>query len=306
MLSKRAKQSKSYIFSQLKREKLEIEKEYKIKVADFSAGIPKYPPSSLYKKYLSKLVKEDRIYLYPSYKPEKELELAIKNWYFKRFKVDKDLKIQIGHGAKDILTHLIPVVADEGETILLPDPGYPGFSSTFDIFKVRKSFYLLSEKEDFKLNLAEIEKKITRYTKAIILNFPSNPTGQTITLKDLQKVVDLCWERKILIIYDNAYSEIYFEEKNRPVSIFQCKRSEEIAVEIGSFSKSFSFAGLRLGWIIGKAEVIEAYEKLKSLFDTGVPKAFQYTGAYALDNFDINWHKAMIEHYKQNMKKLQQ
>ncbi len=303
MIAKKLKKLKPYIFAQLKREKAELEEKAGRKVLDLSAGIPKYPPSTAYVEMLQKIVKEKSAYLYPSYKPEKELERAILNWYKKRFGVDKDLAVQIGHGAKDILTHLVPAVADREDEILLPDPGYPGFSSSFLFFEVKKKTYILPEKKGFRLDVNKIKRKINSRVRAIILNFPSNPTGQVADLNELQKIVDFCLERKILLIYDNAYSEIYFEDFVPP-SILQCKNAEKIAVEIGSFSKSFSFAGLRLGWIIGNPDVVNAFGKVKSLFDTGVPIAFQKIAAFALENFDKDWWGKMKRHYKRQMERV--
>ncbi len=299
-LSSRSKTSSDYIFLQLQRLKTEIEQKQQVKVLDLSAGVPKFPPSKINKLKLQELASETEVYYYPSYKPVPEFVSAVLNWYKKRFGVKKELFVQIGHGAKDILTHLPYIFTDEDDEVLVPNPGYPGFVSSFKFLGIRPVFYNLPEETNFSLDLEKIKQSVSKKTKAIIVNFPSNPTGQVADKFQLQQLVDFCRETGIVLVYDNAYSEIYFS-KFVPPSIFECQGAEEIAVEIGSVSKTFSLAGIRLGFIVGNEKFISAFSSMKSAFDTGVFTAVQRVAAYAYDNFDYNWYEQMILKYKENI-----
>ncbi len=129
------------------------------------------------------------------------------------------------------------------------------------------------------------------------MNFPSNPTGQVATHNDLEEIVDFSKRCSIPIVYDNAYSEITFDNFIAP-SILQIRGAKEMVVEIGSFSKTFSFAGFRMGWIVGNKKIIAALAKVKSQIDSGLSLPLQYLGAYALYHDDKIWHRQMIASYQ--------
>ena len=186
---------------------------------------------------------------------------------------------------------------DEGNEFLVPDPGYPAFTGPAKMIGAKPIYYNLSEKNNFKINLIELEQKITTKTKYIWVNFPSNPTGQVAGVEELKEIVDFAKRHKIWLIYDNAYSEITFDGFVAP-SILQVIGAKEIAVEIGSFSKMFSFAGFRMGWIVGNNQVIRALSKIKSQIDSGMSKPLQQLGAYSLNHYDQDWHKQMIKSYE--------
>jgi len=200
-------------------------------------------------------------------------------------------------GAKDGVSHLPQALLDEGDEVLVPDPGYPAFSDPALMVGAKVVYYNLTQGNDFKISLEEIRKKISSKTKFMWINFPSNPTGQVITISELEKIVEFAKEHEIFIVYDNAYSEITFDEYIAP-SILQVEGAKEIAVEIGSFSKTFSFAGFRIGWIVGNSDVINALAKVKSQMDSGLSTPLQNLGAFALSNPDKDWHEKMIASYK--------
>jgi aspartate/methionine/tyrosine aminotransferase len=134
-------------------------------------------------------------------------------------------------------------------------------------------------------------------TSFIWLNFPSNPTGGVITIDELEKLVHFAKEHNLPIVYDNAYSEITFDDYIAP-SVLQVKGAEDIAVEIGSFSKMSSLAGYRIGWIAGNPQIIEALGKVKSQLDSGLSLPLQNLAAYSLNNPDIEWEANMLKSYK--------
>ncbi len=302
-LSKRLTNIKEYIFAELFKKKSLIEKKTEKKVLDLSAGIPTFPPSSYYQNKLKKLINDPKTYLYPGYKPISEFSQGLISWYKKNYSVElEENEITVIHGGKDGISNIFLVLIDKNDQVLIPDPGYPGFSGPTKIFGGKIIYYSLNEKNFFKIDFNNLNKKINKRTKFIFINFPSNPTGQIISLKELEEIVNWAKENKIWIVYDNAYADITFDDYKAP-SILQTKNGKNIAIEIGSFSKSFSFSGFRIGWLAGNKKIIESFYKIKTQLDSGVPYLFQKIAAYSLVNFDNQWYKKMINFY-QNQRNL--
>ncbi len=297
-LSKRLQQFPEYIFSALGKRATEVEAKTGKKVLNLSIGSPDFRPSEMYIKKLQEFVAEPKVHIYPGYGANAEFSEALMYHYQTRFSVSLD-KAELFPllGGKDGVSHLPLAILDEGDEILIPDPGYPGFSGPTLMLGAIPVYYALTEANDFKPDLEDLEKKITAKTKALWVNFPSNPTGQVATLEELRPLVALAKKHDIILIYDNAYAEITFDGFVAP-SILQIEGAKDIAVELGSFSKSHSFAGHRMGWIVGNRDVIQALAKVKSQLDSGMFTSLQKLGAYALKNPDSRWKKAMLESYK--------
>lgn len=297
-LSKRLDNSPEYFFSKLAKKKLTMEEKTGKRVLDLSIGSPDFPPSPIYVRKFQDLVSEGKAHLYPGYGASVEFRDALISWYKKRFNVtlngNQCLPLL---GAKDGVSHLSLALLDEGDEVLVPDPGYPGFSGPAALIGARPVFYDLSEENNFKIDLKKLEEKISPKTKFIWVNFPSNPTGQVVTIDELKPLVHMAKKHDVLIVYDNAYSDITFNGFRAP-SILEIEGADEIAVEIGSFSKSFSFAGYRMGWIVGNGKVVAALATIKSQFDSGMSSFLQKLGSFALNNPDHNWQKAMISSYE--------
>ncbi len=287
-----------YIFSRLAKEVAKVEKEAGRKVLNLGLGTPDVYPSSEYIKKFVQLIQEENAYWYPGYKAIPEFSDALITWYKQRFEVtiESDELLPL-LGAKDGISHLPLALLDEGDEVLVPDPGYPAFSEPALMIGAKPVYYSLIEENEFKINLAELKDKVSNKTKFMWVNFPSNPTGQVITISELEKIVAFANQHNLFIVYDNAYSEITFDGFKAP-SILQIKGAKDIAVEIGSFSKSFSFAGFRMGWIIGNKTIIAAITKVKSQMDSGLSIPLQKLGAFALLNPDTKWHNGMISSYK--------
>lgn len=295
---KRLQQFPEYVFSRFNKIIDEVEKESGRKVLNFGIGSPDFPPSKIYVTKLSELLRQSNAHMYPGYGANKNFSQALISWYKARFGVNlEQSELFPLLGAKDGTGHLPLATADEGDEILVPNPGYPGFSGPMYLFGITPIFYDLKQTDGFKISLEEIVKKISIKTKAIYLNFPSNPTGQIATIEELEPIVQIAREKHLLIIYDNAYAEIAFDSFVPP-SILQIPGAKEVTVELGSFSKMFSFAGYRMGWIVGNKEIIGALAKVKSQLDSGMSSPLQNLGAFALENPDTNWQKNMLASYE--------
>ena len=297
-ISKRLEKFPEYVFSRLKRDIAEVEEKSGRKVLNLGMGIPDFEPSAKYIEKLVEFVTAKDAHLYPGYGSTPEFETSLKDWYRSRFNISLSSdEIFPLLGAKDGTGHLPLALLDDGDELLVPDPGYPGFVGPASMIGAVPVTYSLSPENDFKIDISELEAKVTDRTKGIYINFPSNPTGQVITKEELQPIVEFARKNDVVILYDNAYSEVTFDGFVAP-SILEIDGAMEIAIELGSFSKSFSFAGFRMGFIVGNKKLIAALAKVKSQVDSGLSLPFQRLGAYALSNPDEEWENSMIKSYQ--------
>lgn len=287
-----------YIFSRLNKAVAKVERQSGRKVLNLGTGTPDVLPAQQYSDKFAQLVKDSSAHAYPGYGATKDFAEALQAWYRQRFGVtlasDELLPL---NGAKDGIAHLPLALFNAGDEILVPDPGYPSFCGPALLVGAKPVPYTLSADKDFKIDLPELQKKLSPRSSYLWVNFPSNPTGQVASLPELEEIVAFARAHDLIILYDNAYAEITFSGTKAP-SILEVPGAKELAVEIGSFSKAFSFAGFRMGWIVGNKSVIASLAKLKSQMDSGLSLPLQGLGAYALTHPDKSWHEAMIATYK--------
>jgi aspartate/methionine/tyrosine aminotransferase len=297
-MSARIDRFPEYIFSSLAKAVVEVEKETNRKVLNLGPGSPDVRPSEIYLEKFVEYIKEPGSHLYPGYQAVPEFADALIKWYKKRFGVvlaaDEILPLL---GAKDGVSHLPLALADEGDEVLVPNPGYPAYTGPILMLGAKPIPYDLRAEDNFKMSVKNLTKLVNQKTKYIWVNFPANPTGQVATLAELEEIVAFSKKHGLILVYDNAYSEITFAGFTAP-SILQVQGAKDIAVEIGSFSKAFSFAGFRMGWIVGNKNIITALAKLKSQLDSGLSLPLQKLGAFALSNPDNKWTEQMISSYQ--------
>ena len=286
-----------YVFSRLAKITKAVEAKSDRKVLNLGVGSPDIPPSEKYISKVSQYFKEPSMHLYPGYGGIPEFTEAIKFWHKTRFNTDlmSEMIFPV-NGAKDAIVHLTMALLDEGDQVLMPDPGYPGFTGAALLIGAKPVYYNLLPENNFKPNITELQGLLTTRTKCLWLNFPSNPTGQVLTKAEIAEYVAFSKKNNIWLIYDNAYSEITFGDFIAP-SILEIPGALDVAVEVHSFSKSFSFAGYRMGWVAGNTRVIDALAKVKSQVDSGMALPLQKLGAYALTNVDKDWLASMRKSY---------
>lgn len=296
--AKRLDNFQEYIFVRLNQKIREVEAKTGKKVLNLAPGTPDIPPSEKLLRKFQELVVEPTAHYYPGYKPLPEFTQAIKNWYKNKYSVElADAEIFNVAGAKEGINVLTLALCDAGDEILMPNPGYQGYPGPALMHGVTPVYYDLFPENKFQPDLAKLEKQITPKTRFIWLNYPSNPTGAVADKTILFKLLELARKHQIILAYDHAYAEIVFTGTRSP-SILQFPDAIEVAIELGSFSKTFSFAGYRIGYVLGNKEIIKAIEKTKSQLDSGTFSAIQKLAAFALDNFDSDWNKKMVAEYQ--------
>jgi LL-diaminopimelate aminotransferase len=226
-----------------------------------------------------------------------DLKTEIVKWFRNRFNVDLDENTELYPliGSKEGIAHLPLGIINPGDKVLLTNPAYPAYQAAV-IFAGGVIEYLpLLETNGFLPDIKDIEK--TEGVKAIFVCYPNNPTSAVANYDFYAKLVEVCKAKKILIVSDLAYSEVYYEGQ-KPLSILEVPGAKDIAIEFHSFSKTFYMTGWRLGWACGNPKLISALAKVKSNMDSGAFNAIQHAGIAAL-NMDQSYINKMRADYQE-------
>lgn len=291
----------TYIMFQIKQMaadlKPELDKKNRTPIS-LSMGAPTQTPPKFVIEKLKEALAVDGIHTYSSPKGEQYFLDAVKTRMKNRFGVELDSKTQIfsligsKEGIANIIRELINPKSQEKERdiILLPNPGYASYKEMVKVSGGLGYSLPLTKKNDYMPDMEEVVENIKKEgfdekkIKALIVNYPNNPLGVSASREYLQKVVDFCKERNILLISDAAYCDMYFDEKEKPISILELDGAMDIAVEFHSFSKPFAMTGWRIGWVCGNKEAVSMFGKLKSTIDTGIFKGIQYAASQVLNS----------------------
>jgi len=211
---------------------------------------------------------------------------AVSAWMQRRFGVRFDPLTEVVPllGSKEGISHLAFAYLEPGSVSIIPEPGYNPYQGGTLLASGEPYRYALRPRTDFLLDLDEIPRDVLDRTRILYLNYPNNPTAAIAPVEYLEEVVRVCRERDILLVYDNAYSEIAFDGYVPP-SIFQIDGARDVAIEFHSLSKTYNMTGWRCGWAVAKPEIVSTLLKVKSFVDTGQFMAIQAAGAAALESW---------------------
>ena len=212
---------------------------------------------------------------------------AISAWMLKRFglRVDPLKEIVPLIGSKEGIAHLALAYLDPGRIAIIPEPGYNAYQGGTLLASGEPYRYALRPRTNFLVDLDEIPDDVLRRTGILYLNYPNNPTAATAPREYLQRVVARCRELDILLVYDNAYSELAYDGYVPP-SIFEIDGAREIAIEFHSLSKTYNMTGWRCGWAVASPEIAGVLTTVKTFVDTGQFMAVQAAGVAALESYD--------------------
>lgn len=188
-------------------------------------------------------------------------------------------------GSKEGISHLAFAYMEAGAVGIIPEPGYNAYQGGTLLGGGEAYRYPLRPRTKFLVELNEIPAEVLDRTRILYLNYPNNPTAAVAPIEYLERVVKTCRERDILLVYDNAYSEMAFDGYVPP-SIFQVDGARDVAVEFHSLSKTYNMTGWRCGWAVARPEVARTLAKVKSFVDTGQFMAIQAAGVAALESWD--------------------
>ena len=187
-------------------------------------------------------------------------------------------------GAKEGLAQLVMALCGPGDIALIPEIYYPVYARSVWLSGANVKWIPMRARDGFVVDLDAISPADAARARLMIVNYPSNPTGARVQLDFFQRAVEFARRHGLLLVSDLAYSELTFEGPPAP-SALQCEHARAVTIEFHSFSKTFSMAGLRLGFAVGNAEAIDALAAYRSNVGYGTPTAVQRAGAYALDHY---------------------
>ena len=256
------------IFAALNERRLELEKNGK-KIYNMSVGTPDFKTPEHIKKALIDAACDDNSWKY-SLRDLPELLQAVCDYYLKRFGVTitPDMVMSV-YGSQEGMGHLGMALCDEGDTVLLPDPCYPVFAAGSLLGGAVPYYYPLTAEHDFLPYVRDIPEDVARKAKYMVVSLPSNPVGSIATPGLYEEIVTFAQKYDILIIHDNAYSDIIFDGAHGG-SFLSTPGAKDIGVEFFSLSKSFNVTGARISFLIGRPDVIAALRKLRSQIDFGM------------------------------------
>jgi alanine-synthesizing transaminase len=212
------------------------------------------------------------------------LRKAQSNYYKRRFNVDvdPDSEVIVTLGSKEGLANLASAITSNGDKVIVPNPSYPIHPYGFIIAGASVLSIDSSPNESFIKNLHKILSSNNNKAKALVLNYPNNPTSRVASLDFFKEVVDICIKYEVYILSDIAYAEIYFDGEIPP-SILEVPKAKNIAVEFSSLSKTYSMPGWRVGFAVGNKSLIQALTKIKSYLDYGAFTPVQVASIAALN-----------------------
>jgi LL-diaminopimelate aminotransferase len=224
---------------------------------------------------------------------------AISAWMARRFGVRFDPITEIVPliGSKEGISHLALAYMEPGRVAIIPEPGYNAYQGGTLLAGGEPYRYALRPRTDFLVDLDDIDDATLRRTRVLYLNYPNNPTAATAPLDYLERIVARCRELDILLVYDNAYSELAFDGY-RPPSIFEIDGARDVAIEFHSLSKTYNMTGWRCGWAVAAPEIASVLTKIKLYTDTGQFMAVQAAGVAALESYD-EWVPGNVEVFRQ-------
>ncbi|MFL5604834.1 MAG: aminotransferase class I/II-fold pyridoxal phosphate-dependent enzyme [Gemmatimonadaceae bacterium] len=257
-----------------------------VDVIDLGAGDADLAPPPEVLTRMQEAVYEPQLSRYGfglGYVPYRE---AVSAWMQRRFGVRFDPMTEIVPliGSKEGISHLALAYLEPGAVGIIPEPGYNSYQGGTLLGSGEPYRYALRPRTDFLVELDEIPDDVLRRARILYLNYPNNPTAAVAPVEYLERVVRTCRERDILLVYDNAYSELAFDGYVPP-SIFEIEGAREVAIEFHSLSKTYNMTGWRCGWAVTRPEVASTLAKVKSFVDTGQFMAIQAAGVAALKSW---------------------
>lgn len=285
-LAKRFETLPEYVLARIPQQKHELLKRG-VDVIDLGAGDADLMPPEAAVRRLSEAVQIPAMNRYGFGLGLVKFREAASAWMEKRFGLRFDPLKEIVPliGSKEGLSHLALAYMEPGRVAIVPEPGYASYIGGTLLAGGEAYKYALRPRTNFLVDLDEIPADVLHRTSVLYLNYPNNPTAAIAPMEYLQKVVKRCRELDILLVYDNAYSEMAYDGYVPP-SIFQVDGARDVAIEFHSMSKTYNMTGWRCAWAAGRADVCAALAKVKSFVDTGQFMSVQAAAVAAFESWE--------------------
>ena len=255
-----------------------------IDVINLGIGDPDYPTFPHVVEAMQAAVADPSTHTYPSNRGREEFRASLGDFYRRRFAVEIDPESEVipAIGAKECIYNLCFAFLDPGDLALASDPGYPPYTGGPLLAGAGSVLLPLEPDLGFAPDLDKLDADSLERTRLIFINYPNNPTGAVVPDGFFERVVELAREHQILVVHDNAYSETTYDGYVAP-SFLATPSAKEVGVEVFSLSKGFNMTGWRCAAILGNADAVSSYWRLKTNVDSGLFEAVQLAGAAALE-----------------------
>ena len=284
--AERLKTVEEYYFSHKLREVRGLQMQGK-PIINLGIGSPDLQPDASVIAAIQLAVTEPNAHQYQSYQGLPELRQGIAGFYKNNYNVELDFNSEILPlmGSKEGIMHISMAFLNEGDAVLIPNPGYPTYSSVTNLVGATPIYYGLIGENNWEPDFDALEKLDLSKVKIMWVSYPHMPTGAAGSLALFEKLVAFARKHSILIVNDNPYS---FVLNNNPISILQVENAKDVALELNSLSKTYNMAGWRVGMVSGKKDFIDAVLKVKSNMDSGMFYGIQ-KGAIEALKLDKSW-----------------
>lgn len=296
----RLKKVEEYYFSK-KIEQITKMRASGLEVINLGIGSPDLiPPENVLKK-ASESIFNPSAHGYATYRSSPELRGALSLWLKKTYNitVNPDNEILPLLGSKEGILYLSMALLNPGDTVLIPNPGYPAYASIANLIGAKIKYYDLTEENNWLPDLASLEAEDLSRCKLMWVNYPHMPSGKSADKKFFKALVAFARKNKILICNDNPYGLVL--NTSNPISLIEADPAMEVSAELNSLSKSFNMAGWRVGVFMGSSELVNAVISVKSNVDSGMFMAIQ-KGAIEALAVDSSWHEERNEIYQKRRK----
>ncbi|MBU2948994.1 pyridoxal phosphate-dependent aminotransferase [Zobellia uliginosa] len=265
-------------------------------IINMGIGSPDLAPSEAIIKSIQDAVLDSGAHQYQSYQGLPELREAVADFYSLKFGVTVDAATEILPlmGSKEGIMHISMAFLNEGDIALIPNPGYPTYTSVTKLVGAEAKFYNLTAESGWFPDLEELQEHDLSKVKIMWTSYPHMPTGATATKAQFKKLIAFAKKNDILLVNDNPYS---FVLNDSPASILSVDGAKEVALELNSLSKTFNMAGWRVGMVLGSADHINAILKVKSNMDSGMFYGIQKGAIEALKSSQ-EWFDKLNEVYR--------
>ncbi|MGN0003786.1 MAG: pyridoxal phosphate-dependent aminotransferase, partial [Sphingobacterium composti] len=291
-VAKRLQHTEEYYFSKKLREIDEMNKAG-AQVINLGIGSPDLPPHPEVVKVLNEQAALSNTHGYQNYKGAPALRQAMADWYARYYTVNLDANTEILPliGSKEGIVHICMTYLQEGDEVLIPNPGYPAYTSAVRITGATPVPYTLTQGNNWLVDFEELESRDLSKVKMMWINYPHMPTGALANKEFFEKVIAFGKKHNILICHDNPYSFIL---NDSPESIMAIEGAKEVAIELNSLSKSSNMAGWRIGMLVANETRIGEILRFKSNMDSGMFLPLQLAAAKAL-SLDKSWYTQLNE-----------
>ncbi|MFA6224809.1 MAG: LL-diaminopimelate aminotransferase [Methanoregula sp.] len=271
-----------YLFARI--DEMKAEQQNKgVDIIDLGVGDPDLPTPPHIVASLCEAAKNPENHHYPSYVGMPAYRSAVADWYKQRFSVTLDAGKEVVAlmGSKDGIAHIAEAFVNPGDYVLAPSPGYPVYRTGTLFAEGRVHEMPLTRKNNFVPVLSNIPKQVAKAAKIIYINYPNNPTAAVAPDGFYREVVDFASDNNIVVVSDNAYSEIAFDGYRAP-SFLETKGAMDVGIEMHSLSKTYNMTGWRIGMAVGNAEILAGLGRVKTNVDSGIFNAVQHAAITAL------------------------